>query len=218
MYRAEEDYLKNIYELTIEQGKTQIKSNELAESLGLTDQSTNDKIKKLMAKEYVVFKRYHGISLTPKGEREAIRLIRAHRLWEVFLYQHLKFDWIHLHAAAEELEHASNIELIERLYEFLGRPQVCQHGNPIPNLKGEVGDVVTTTLYACNSDDIVTIKRVLDRKDLLLYCDEVKLALGSKLRIIEKNDFAQFLVIEKDDERLTLTYTIAKMIFVRSDA
>ena len=47
MYRAEEDYLKNIYELTIEQGKTQIKSNELAESLGLTDQSTNDKIKKL---------------------------------------------------------------------------------------------------------------------------------------------------------------------------
>lgn len=218
MYRAEEDYLKNIYELTIEQGKTQIKSNELAESLGLTDQSTNDKIKKLMAKEYVVFKRYQGISLTKRGEREAIRLIRAHRLWEVFLFQHLKFEWSHLHAVAEELEHASNTELIEKLYEFLGKPKFCQHGNPIPNLSGEVENVTTTTLLSCNIDDVVTIKRVLDRKDLLLYCDEINLTLETKLKIVEKNDFAQFLVVNKDDDRLVITYTIANMIFVKSDA
>lgn len=214
MYRAEEDYLKNIYELTVEQGRAQIKSNELAESLGLTDQSTNDKIKRLMAKDYVVFKRYQGISLTPKGRQEAVRLIRAHRVWEVFLHQHLGFEWTELHDVAEELEHASHVKLIERLYDYLGKPQFCQHGNPIPNHEGVVDEVVTSSLLTSNVDDVVKIKRVLDRKDLLLYCDELHLALDSVLTVIEKNDFAQFLKVKLNNEVITLTFPIAKMIYV----
>src|SRR5690554_7752730 len=80
MHRSEEDYLKAIYELTINTNSKIIKSSDLADELGFTIQSVNEKIKRLDEKGYVKFVPYKGVSLTKKGLDESIRMIRTHRI------------------------------------------------------------------------------------------------------------------------------------------
>ena len=53
----------------------------------------------------------------------AIKIVRKHRLWELFLYQTLGFKWNEIHEIAEELEHIKSDILIERLDKFLNYPQ-----------------------------------------------------------------------------------------------
>lgn len=213
MYRSEEDYLKSIYELSIEQNKTQVKTVELVEVLGYSDQSVNEKIKKLVAKDYVVFEPYKGVSLTSKGKDEAIRMVRAHRVWEVFLMKELGFSWLDLHGDAEELEHASSDKVISKLYDYLERPQYCHHGNPIPDLNGQIPKLATHSLLEKEIGDNFVIKRVLDQKELLMYLMELDLSLDSELVVVDKNDFAKEMKVSVGDRIITIAYTIAVRLF-----
>lgn len=213
MYRSEEDYLKQIYELSVEQGKVQIKTGDLAESMGYSDQSINEKIKKLVSKDYLIFEPYKGVSLTEKGIDEAIRMIRAHRLWEVFLYKELNFPWMALHKDAEELEHASSPEVIEKLYEYLGEPEYCYHGNPIPDLNDKMAPIAQTPLSEAHTGSIFEVNRVKDEVDLLTLLDELGIRIGSKLKVVEVNDFAGYIKVEIDGVQKQITNQISKMIY-----
>ena len=84
--------------------------------------------------DYVDYVRYKGARLTVKGILFAERLIRTHKIWEVFLVQSLGFSPDEVHAQAEVLEHASSPELINRLVEFLDDPTHCPHGEIIPTI------------------------------------------------------------------------------------
>lgn len=213
MYRSEEDYLKSIYELSIEQGKTQIKTIELAEVLGYSDQSINEKIKRLVSKDYVLFEPYKGVSLTEKGLEEAIRMIRAHRLWEVFLMKELGFSWFDLHRDAEELEHASSHEVVEKLYDYLGKPVYCHHGNPIPDSNGKMAPLALKKLIDMDEGETFVIKRVLDQKELLLYLTELGVGLDTEFEVVEKNNFAQTISVKHGKKQLSISYPIAQRIF-----
>src|SRR2546429_9162132 len=65
-------------------------------------------------------------------------MIRRHRILELYLTQHLGYDWGSVHAEAERLEHAVSDELIERMAKALGDPQYDPHGAPIPPAPGEI--------------------------------------------------------------------------------
>lgn len=216
MFRSEEDYLKQIYELSVERGRDRIKSAELAESLGYSEQSVNEKIKKLVEKEYVSFEPYKGLSLTQKGIDEALRMIRAHRLWEVFLHREFGFSWMELHDDAEELEHASSPKVVESLYHYLGEPEYCNHGNPIPDLSGKSSPIANKALYDCEIGETFVLKRVWDHPELLALLDELKLGIDSKLLVKEKNDFAGQIYVEHDGMTKQLTAPIARMLYTFS--
>lgn len=213
MFRSEEDYLKTIYELSLEQDRLQVKTSEIAEVLGHTDQSVNEKIKKLVSKDYLIFEPYKGVSLTKQGIDEAIRMIRAHRLWEVFLMQDLGFHWTELHQDAEELEHASSKKIIESLYKHLGEPQYCKHGNPIPDLEGNTPPIALKSLVDSKDGDDFTVSRVIDKKELLLFLDGHDIGMRSKLKVISNNAFAESIDVEVDGKEVQLTHKIAKYIF-----
>src|SRR5256885_10486690 len=66
---------------------------------------------------------YRGVQLTSQGRRAALRMIRRHRILELYLTQHLGYDWGSVHAEAERLEHAVSDELIERMASALGRSE-----------------------------------------------------------------------------------------------
>ncbi len=216
MNRAEEDYIKSIYELTFEKNKTLIKTTDLADRFGYTDQSVNEMIKKLESKHLVNFIPYKGISLTPKGKKVAIRMIRAHRIWEVFLTSKLGYSWESVHEDAERLEHATSDEVIEKLYHFLGEPKFCQHGNPIPDLKGKMELPETHSLFESQINDVFEMTRVLDHKDLLIYLNEIQLPLYGKIRIIEKDHLNEILSFTYNNSIYRIGYKIAKMIFGRN--
>jgi DtxR family Mn-dependent transcriptional regulator len=90
----------------------------------------------LQRKLLINYTRYQGVSLTQTGEKVAINIIRRHRLWEYFLVEKLNFKWDEVHEMAEEMEHISSNELIDRLDEFMGFPTRDPHGDPIPDSNG----------------------------------------------------------------------------------
>lgn len=213
MNRAEEDYIKSIYELTIERKVAMIKTNELSERFGFTDQSVNEMIKKLEHKNLVSFVPYKGISLTQKGKKIAIRMVRSHRIWEVFLTEKLGFSWDSVHEDAEMLEHATSDFVLEKLYHFLGEPKYCQHGNPIPNFKDQMEPVSTQMLSEASIGQTFVLKRVLDNKQLLIYLDKLNVKINDKYEIIDKDEFNQVMVVKKEEQLVQISLKTAKMMF-----
>ena len=211
--RAEEDYIKVIYEFTIQNEDTLVKTNVIAESFGYSDQSVNEMIKKLANKKLVSFLPYKGVKLTQKGRSEAIRMIRVHRIWEVFLTKELGYSWEEVHQDAEKLEHATSDYLLDRLYNFLGKPSYCQHGNPIPDEKGHIKMVSHFRLADCKINDIFKLTRVLDYSDLLNYLNQENISLNEELSVYEKDEFNSIIKIKHQDRETTVSMKTAKMLF-----
>jgi len=213
MNRAEEDYIKTIYELQSEKDERLVKANELSERFGYSDQSVNEMIKKLVTKGLLTFYPYKGVALTSKGKNVAIRMIRSHRIWEVFLTEKLGFSWESVHEDAEMLEHAASPEVLEKLYHFLGEPKYCQHGNPIPDLKGRMEETTHFSLSQAEVKDVFEITRVLDFKDLLLYLNQENIKLYDRFEVIEKDAFNGLMKLKKQDEYIIMSMKSAKMLY-----
>lgn len=209
LHRGEEDYIKSIYELSLEQNKKLIKTNDLAVRLSFTDQSVNEMIKKLAAKGFLKFIPYKGVSLTDKGLDEAIRLVRAHRVWEVFLVKHLGFNWDAVHDEAEILEHASSVDVINKLYKFLGSPKYCSHGNPIPDENGLTEVVFNKNILTFGEGNTFTLKRVLDNQRFLKSLIDHEVSIDKTLTIKKLTD--ETVSFKEID--LIISYNEAKMMF-----
>src|SRR3977135_119714 len=114
---SEENYIKSIYRL---QGKTEkVNTNSLAGYLNMRAASVTDMLKRLKTKKLLEYKKYYGFRLNETGNKEALKIIRRHRLWEFFLVTRLGMEWDKVHDIAEELEHVSSSELIKRLEKLL---------------------------------------------------------------------------------------------------
>ncbi|HEY4195433.1 MAG TPA: metal-dependent transcriptional regulator, partial [Mucilaginibacter sp.] len=124
---TEENYLKAIYHLSLQSGA--VSTNQIAASLNTKAASVTDMLKKLADKELLNYTKYQGVTLTPAGEKIAVSFIRKHRLWEYFLVEKLNFKWDEVHDVAEELEHISSKELVDRLDDFMGNPKYDPHGD-----------------------------------------------------------------------------------------
>lgn len=72
--------------------------------------------------------------LTPAGFREAARMVRNHRLWELYLTQRAGYAQDHVHDSAEQMEHRLAEENIAHMMDVLGHPVTDPHGKPIPSL------------------------------------------------------------------------------------
>ncbi|MFM8912988.1 MAG: metal-dependent transcriptional regulator, partial [Flammeovirgaceae bacterium] len=96
---TEENYLKCIYHLS-NAGADSVTTNAIAESLRTKAASVTDMIKKLSAKDFIKYEKYHGVNITGKGKAVALGVIRKHRLWETFLVQKLDFAWDEVHEVA----------------------------------------------------------------------------------------------------------------------
>jgi len=115
---SEENYLKIIYHLGQER-QEEVTTNAIADAMQTKASSVTDMLKKLHEKGLVEHKKYQGVTLTKKGEKSALFVIRKHRLWEVFLVEKLHFSWDEVHEVAEQLEHIQSDKLIEELDKLL---------------------------------------------------------------------------------------------------
>ncbi len=213
MHRAEEDYLKTIYKLTVEDEKELVKTTVIADIIGSTDQTVNEMIRRLAKKRMVNFIRYKGVSLTKWGVTEAMRLIRNHRLWEVFLVEKLGYAWTEVHDEAELLEHAASDMLMDKIDKFLNRPEYCVHGNAIPKKNGVVPETCKDSLNTLSVGETMVIKRVIDQPVYLKYFSDQKILIGSKATILEKDAFNEIMRVSVDQQELVLANTIADKIF-----
>jgi len=134
--RSVEDYLKAIYHLSSQGGFAA--TSDIAAMLEVAPPSVSGMVKRLSETGLIEHVPYRGVQLTSQGRRAALRMIRRHRILELYLTQHLGYDWGGVHVEAEQLEHAVSDELIDRMASALGQPQYDPHGDPIPTAAGDI--------------------------------------------------------------------------------
>ncbi len=214
MNRAEEDYVKIIYLNTIEKNVDLVKVQDVSSLLNVTIQTAHEMIKKLEKNKLLSYLPYKGVKLTKKGIVEAERMIRAHRVLEVFLTDTLGFSWAEVHQDAELLEHAASKEVIDALYNFLGKPKYDPHGHPIPSVDRTGYSLSMTSIYNLNEGEQFTICRVDENASLLNYLDENNIKIGDTFTIKSKNKSLGIIEI-KNKQTYTINSHIAKMIYVK---
>lgn len=211
---VEENYLKAIYHLS-DQGKKSVSTNAIAIELSTTPASVSDMIRKLSKKGAVHYQKYRGVNVSNKGKDTALRVIRKHRLWEVFLVQKLKFNWDEVHEIAEQLEHIKSPLLIKRLDEFLNFPKFDPHGDPIPDEEGNFSALKKQSLSESQIGIEGAVIGVNDSSSAFLkYLDKVGISIGTELKIIDKNEFDGSLDIDIDGRVATLSPIAAENISI----
>lgn len=185
---AVEDYLKAIYLLT--QDDVPVGTSAIAERLGVAPGSVTGMLKRLGRQDLVEHERYQGARLTDRGRREAIRMIRRHRILELFLVEVLGYTWDQVHAEAERLEHAASDELVNRMAAALGNPESDPHGHPIPTSSGQILASALPTLAEIEPGRSAVLRRVSDEDpEALRYLARLNLIPGVAIRVVERTPF-----------------------------
>ena len=212
---SEENYLKVIYHLSQVSPKG-VNTNAIAGMLETKASSVTDMMKKLSEKELVIYKKYQGVTLTEEGFLSAKMIVRKHRLWEVFLVEKLGFAWDEVHEIAEELEHIKSEVLINKLDFFLGFPEYDPHGDPIPNEDGVIKKVNKMLLSEAKIDQLYVCVGVKDSSsEFLKYLDKQKIALGTSIKVKDKEVFDNTLTVELNNQKISISHKIATNIFVK---
>ncbi|MBS1518154.1 MAG: metal-dependent transcriptional regulator [Bacteroidetes bacterium] len=213
MNRSLEDYLKNIYSIQITSGK--VTNTILAERLNISPAAVSEMISKLSGLGYIKNTPYKGFGLTKKGESVALNLVRKHRIWEVFLLEHLDYPWENVHEEAENLEHASSDELISKLHKFLGYPKTDPHGHPIPDEDGNIPADSTVPVSELKINDTAVIKQVSDESsEVLVYLTKAGLKLNDEIKVIDRINFDNSVQIRFKSGNVFLSEKLANNIFV----
>ena len=169
---SEENYIKAIYHLERD-SKGGVSTSSIAEKMKTKPSSVTDMVQKLAEKKAVSYERYKGTVLTNSGKKTATKIIRKHRLWEVFLVDKLEFQWDEVHDMAEQLEHIQSDKLISRLDRYLGHPDFDPHGDPIPDSHGNIKpnkNKLLSILEKHQQGICVGVKR--SNKEFLQYLDK----------------------------------------------
>ena len=210
---AEENYLKSIYHLSLNDAV--VSTNQIAASLNTKAASVTDMLKKLADKQLINYARYQGVSLTEAGEKIAVHIIRKHRLWEYFLVEKLHFKWDEVHDMAEEMEHISSTELIDRLEKFMGYPKHDPHGDPIPDSKGQFKkhELKPVALVGVNESGIIS--GVRDHSPAFLqYLEKQQLTIGKKITVADIVDYDHSMILQIDDNKINISREVANNLLI----
>jgi DtxR family Mn-dependent transcriptional regulator len=207
-----ENYLKTIWTLQKERG--QVSTNLIAEALEVSSASVTSMLKKLHGMKLVDYAPYQGATLSERGEKVALEVLRHHRLLELYLSEVVGLTWDQVHAEAEELEHALSEDLEAVLFEKLGRPTRDPHGDPIPSLDGKMVTEGTNLLNAAPGESLLVI-RVRDRNpEILRYLSAMGLLPGVEITVLERLPFNGPLRIQVGESEHTLGLEVSEEIFV----
>lgn len=213
---SEENYLKAIFHLETSY-KSGVSTNALAEEMQTKASSVTDMVKRLSDKDLVNYKKYQGVKLSVAGKKAAIEVIRKHRLWEVFLVEKLGFNWDEVHEVAEQLEHIKSEKLTKELDKFLEYPKKDPHGDPIPDANGKFTVADRILLSALKKGESGMCVGVKDSSvEFLQYLDKNGISLGKEIRVLEKEDFDQSMLIKMEKNEIRISHQISTNLFIKT--
>jgi len=215
---TEENYLKALLKLSFQnEEKPEAGTNEMAAYLGVKPATATDMLKKLKEKELVSYQKYGKILLTEEGKKNAVAVLRKHRLWETFLYEKLDFSWDEVHEVAEQLEHIQSVKLVDKLEEFLDFPEFDPHGDPIPKANGEMPVTTKTLLSEMKSGETCKVAAVKDTSTLFLqYLEKLNITIGTDITVVDVIAFDGSLNISIDGgEARSVSMKFAESLFVQ---
>ncbi|HEH7600312.1 TPA: metal-dependent transcriptional regulator [Staphylococcus pseudintermedius] len=205
-----EDYLKAI--LSHDGIDTYVSNKTLSRFLNIKPPSVSEMVGRLEKEGYVMTKPYKGVKLSELGLSYTLDVIKRHRLIELFLIEVLNYTWEEVHVEAEVLEHRVSKLFVERLDEFLKYPKTCPHGGVIPR-DNHFEEIYKIPLLSFEEGDVVTIRRVRDRSELLVFLSSKALSIGDTVKVIAKDDINRLMELENKGEKIVLSYQNAEVIF-----
>jgi len=158
--RSRQDYLKALFALS-PTGEA-VPTSRLAAHLGVRPPSVTNMVAQLAAVGLVSHSPRAGARLTVRGRREALNIVRRHRILEAFLVGVLGLDLAEVHEDAEVLEHHVSDRLLEAIDRFLKRPTEDPHGHPIPDAKGRLAKRTLLPLAALAKGARATVREIDD--------------------------------------------------------
>lgn len=188
-----EEYIEAIYRLGGESGT--VSTGDLAASLGVAAPSVTTMLKRLVRDGLVEHTPYYGIKLTDTGRQMAASLIRSHRLSERLLTDFVGLPWDEVHEVACRLEHVITGDLADKVYQALGEPQTCPHGNPIAeDIHGEL----LKLSEAEPGRTVVIVKISKEDPTLLKYLEEHGIKPLSCVRVISRSPMGDVVSVQTE--------------------
>ena len=155
-----ENYVKTIYQLVLDNDGQPAATGQVADALDVSPGTVTSMLKTLSDSGLAAYRPYEGVVLSESGEALALRVLRRHRLIELFLQNTLELTWDEVHDEAENMEHAVSDLLIDRIDDYLGHPETDPHGDPIPKSDGTIAMGSNTSLAELAPGDRFRISRV----------------------------------------------------------
>lgn len=209
-----ENYLKALF-LLDPHGVKEVTTGELAKSLLVTPGSATSMIKTLADDGFVVHRPHYGARLTKQGRTLAVRVVRRHRIVELFLVEILGMDWSKVHDEAEHLEHVVSDDVIERMDVLLDRPSIDPHGDPIPQADGTLPDQNHCALSACDTGQRLSIARMNAQDTAFLrFAEDHGLTIGATIEVLNRDDVADSLTLKIRNTKVVLGLSAAANIEV----
>jgi DtxR family transcriptional regulator, Mn-dependent transcriptional regulator len=213
-----ENYLKQIYlEQQAAPGEL-VPMGKLASAMRVVPGTATSMIKALADSDLVSYEPRGGVKLTRGGEQLALRVLRRHRLVELFLVKVLGLDWSEVHVEAEELEHAISDKVLERIDALLNHPSVDPHGDPIPSAGGRITSKSTAqrSLMDCELNRAVRVARVIDQQpEFLQFVDRCGLTPGTPVTVESRDPIASAVTVRAENRTsVTLGTSAAQKILV----
>jgi len=208
-------YLEAIYYMWSE-GEP-LRSARLADWLAVSRPTVTVALRRMAGYGMVRMNRRKEIELTPAGRKAAEAIVRRHRIMERWLTDGLGLDWVTADEEAARLEHAVSEVVERRLYEVLGRPTTCPHGNPIPGYSKPLPkEVRLASVEAGARAKVSRVSEVAEREApmLLNYLHQRGLTPGRELAVVEVDGVARTIRIRAGKRAVTLSHDTAAKLWV----
>lgn len=210
-----ENYVKAIYQLCSAESQQPAATGRLATALAVSPGTVTSMLKTLSEGGLAVYTPYEGVRLTAAGQALALRVLRRHRLIELFLFRTLAIPWDEVHAEAENLEHAASDHLVDRIDQFLGFPTNDPHGDPIPRSDGTLPDHAARSLTQWEVPRPFRLVRVLDQSpEFLRFLTESGLSVGATGSIRQSHPEAGVIVVQLANSTATISQQVADKLLV----
>jgi DtxR family Mn-dependent transcriptional regulator len=210
-----ENYVKAIYQLSAGQKPQTAATGKLAEALSVSPGTVTSMLKTLSESGLAEYVPYEGARLTEAGRTLALRVLRRHRLIELFLARTLKMNWDEVHEEAENMEHAVSDLLIDRIDAYLGHPATDPHGDPIPKADGTVAGPAGRSLAELRVGSPFRVVRVIDQSpEFLRYLTETGLQLNAAGTVAANRLESGTITVEVAGHQTTLAHSVADRLLV----
>ena len=208
-------YLEAIFYMEAE-GEN-VRSARLADWLGVSRPTVTVALRRMTRDGMVRQTARKEIVLTDQGQKAAAAIVRRHRIMERWLTDTLGLDWVAADEEAARLEHAVSDRVERRLYEALGRPSTCPHGNPIPGYASQRPDEVKLSSLEEGAEvTVLRISEVAEREapPLLRYLLDRQLTPGAKVRVLEVDEVGRTLRVRTGEREITLSQETGGKVWV----
>lgn len=212
---AMQDYLAETYRLAHYQpDNPYVSTSALAEVLQVSPPAVTRMVQRLKEVGMLDHEPYHGIKLTPAGEREALMSIRKHRLVERFLTDVMHFGWHEVHEAADELGANVSDRVVSRMEAMANYPRRCPHGEPIPTADGVMPKINDLPLTEAPEGEYIVSRVHTHDAEKLQYLNTLCLKPGTRFELVQRAPFKGPLVLQVEGQTQHIGYELAGVLRV----